>query len=350
MKIGIMTVHDASNFGAFLQANSMRMFLEKKGHEVYFIQTNTPKYVRNMYYKLPVTRRSLSHPVEEFQKYLFGRKKWKIFFSARKDFKEIPISEDEKMDIVIIGRDEMWNIKEPIFRNLAYFGCGMKDVTAYGISVGRAEYEDFVEQPEIMEQIKKIKRILARDRKTQEVIEQITGIKPDMVCDPTFLVPVEENTQKISNRYLEKNRFILVYTYPFVMSQTIQNHIVRFARKNNLKIVSAGFFFGWCDYNLNCSPQQFSSVLNKAEYVVTTTFHGTIFSFLNHTKFLTIPFSQKVEDVLEKVGLSNNRVEEECSYEQFEEKILNFKGEYQEVDNRVSVLAKHSEELLVGIK
>lgn len=346
MKIGVMTVHDAANFGAFLQAYAMKKTLEGMGHEVYFIQSNSEKYIRNLYYKYPATRRSLQHPIEEFQKYLYGKEKWKRFQEARKDFKVVPLSDVKKLDQIVIGSDEMWNIKEPIFRNPLYFGKGMPSAFTYGISMGRADYADFQKSTEIYNAIKELKNILVRDKKTQKIVTKITGTVPDMVSDPTFLYPAEKMRQPLRDDYCNAHRCLLVYTYPFTMDDKIKNYIIKFARKNNLKIVSAGFYFAWCDYCINCNPMEFVDLLNKVEYVVTTTFHGTIFSFLEHTKFVAVPFSQKVVDVLQKVGLSHQIVENESSYNTFCNKLLNFSADYQKVDTNVYEWGRKSKALL----
>ena len=40
MKIGIVTIYNGNNFGAYLQAYALKKYLEKQGNSVYHIKIN----------------------------------------------------------------------------------------------------------------------------------------------------------------------------------------------------------------------------------------------------------------------------------------------------------------------
>lgn len=346
MKIGIITVYHASNFGAYLQAYALKRAMEHMGHDVFHIETKSEKKIRRGYFKYPATRRSFKHPIEEFQKYLYGKKKYDIFKKEQQVFVVIPETEAEHMDRIIIGSDELWNISEEKFRHPLYFGAGLEYVLTYGISIGRAKKKDFLIHPEFLTWIKNIHQILVRDKKTQLFVKESTGKLPPMVCDPTFLIPLKEMIHLCHDPYIKNHSYILVYTYEFIMGNKIKEHIIRYAKEKNLKIVSVGFFFAWCDYNLNCGPLEFSDVIRYAQCMVTTTFHGSIFALLNHQRFLVEPFSPKVNDVLEKVGIPEVAIPSDISYEQFCSRMDQQDLDYQMVDRNVMKMRKESLELL----
>ena len=77
----------------------------------------------------------------------------------------------------------------------------------------------------------------------------------------------------------------------------------QFARSRGLKLVSVGFRANWCDHSVNCSALEFLEVMKGADYVFTTTFHGTIAAILGRRRFLTIPAIQKTEDLLDRLHL-----------------------------------------------
>src|SRR5699024_7972545 len=112
------------------------------------------KKIRRGYFKYPATRRSFKHPIEEFQKYLYGKKKYDIFKKEQQVFVVIQETEAEHMDRIIIGSDELWNISEEKFRHPLYFGAGLEYVLTYGISIGRAKKKDFLIHPEFLTWIK----------------------------------------------------------------------------------------------------------------------------------------------------------------------------------------------------
>lgn len=346
MKIGVLTVYNVSNFGSFLQAYALKRWLEKRGHEVYHIKVKTDREVQRGFYKYPATRRSLTHPVEEFQKYRFGKVKYRYFMEALGDFREIQRAEAGKLDGILIGSDELWNISEEEFQDPAYFGAGLPHSGVYGISVGRAGEKNFEEMPEYREYIRNLKFLTVRDRHTQELVQKITGKNPPMVCDPTFLTGPGILTKPCMDPYLSKHRYLLLYTYNFTIQNWTRDYVIRYAREKNLKLVSVGFYFSWCDYNVNCGPLEFSDVIRQAQCMVTTTFHGSVMGVMNHKKLLAVPFSQKVGDLLRKLGMEDAVMETQMSYPEFRDRLDTFVPDYAESDRRIERMGRESAEIL----
>lgn len=317
MKIGVITVYSVPNHGSYLQAYALKQYFEQLGHEVFHAKIYTKEEVRKRFYKYPVTRRSLFHPVEEYKKYLFGKSKYDKFCIDMKEFNELDVTNLSDMDAVVIGSDELWNLKEEEFHNPAYYGSGVKKAATYGISCGRATYEDFDANSEYKEYINSIQFISVRDKKTKRIVEKIIGKEVPMVCDPTFLISTTKMEKEYEDTFLQNNKYLLVYTYYFTYPEWMKDYLIRYAKENELKLVSIGFYFDWCDYCVNCSPLEFSSVIKGAEKFVTTTFHGSVFGVFNHKKMLAVPFSPKVNDLLIKMNRSNCIMEEDLSYDVF---------------------------------
>ena len=49
MKIGIVTFHWATNYGAILQAYALQNYLKKNGHEVFIINYRPKQYRKSIY-------------------------------------------------------------------------------------------------------------------------------------------------------------------------------------------------------------------------------------------------------------------------------------------------------------
>lgn len=317
MKIGIVTVHDSSNFGSFLQAYAMKVALTNMGHKVYFIKTRDKKYLKHIFYKYPVSKRSLKHPIEVLKEYFDGKTKEKKFLEDLELVNQLEKWDDVQLDQILLGSDEIWNVTMPVFRREVFYGIGMEKVSAFAVSAGKATIEQMQEYSYIPEAIKALHKIYVRDENTKDIVEQIKGDTPPIVCDPTFLVPVEYFKKEYVDPYLDNNEYILLYSYPIYVSENVKNCILRYAKENHLKIVSACFKYDWCDYYVNCSPLDFCAILKKAQYVVTTTFHGTIFSVLNKKNFACIPFSIKVNDVIQRLGIASVIFDKNGTYSQF---------------------------------
>lgn len=345
LKIGIVTVHDSANYGSYLQAYALYHVLEKMGHEVYFIRSREKEYIQNIFCPKMSIKNFVKHPIGQIRKQIHNRKKFIVFQNDWQHFRVLEKWNDINLDRIILGSDEIWNVRQKVFRKGIFYGIDMKNVMSYAISMGAATKDEVTQFPELVDAIKQVNPVLVRDRRTQQIVQNITGVCPEMVCDPTFLLPVEKYTTGEAAIKLSKDKkYLLVYSYSF--SKELKEKIIRFAKENELTIISAGLYHSWCDEFINASPLQFCEVLNNVEYVVTTTFHGTIFSLLNHKKFVVEPFSPKVTDVLEKVGLECAMLDKNITYEQFSNKLLGANYNYELVDAKVMQQREDSLNLL----
>lgn len=341
MKIGIVTVHDSSNYGSFLQAFALNNVLKRMGHEVYFIRTRDKNYIRRrFFYNI---KPQFPHVVRMYEKFKEDMVKYNAFKNEWKLLKTIEKADDIKLDRIILGSDEIWNVTTNVFKKPIFYGVGLDNVKTYGISISRATKEDFEQYPEIENAIQRINPVLVRDDNTKKVIDEITGRDNPMVADPTFLCDVSEFEKEVTDYKKIDKKYILVYSYLF--NDEIKQNIIRFAREHDLLIVSACIRHSFTDDYVNGSPLTFCRLLKDAEYVVTTTFHGTVFSVLNHKKFIAEPFTPKVVDVLNKVGLSDALIEVGADYETFSHKLTQNLN-YEEADKNILEWRERSLKLL----
>jgi len=343
MKITVVTVHDSANFGSYLQAYAMKYFLEKRGHEVSFAITRDKKYVKSLFYSLRPTKWWVRYPFKTIKSITGGIKKYKVFQKELSAFTEV--SATEEADAVILGSDEIWNVKTHVFTSPLFYGENCENVVAYAVSAGHATANDIKNYPNLCSLIKKLHSPLVRDENTSDCVEEITGVKPSVVCDPTLLVEKECFHREYTNSYLEKYSCLGVYTYE--LEPSIVKVIKDFARKHGLKLVSVGFQRNWCDKSILCSPMDFCGVMEKLKYVITTTFHGSIFSVLNHKQFISLPYSLKTTDVLKRVGLDHRIINyEDLSVDALDEKMFSNNIDYTAVDKKIAEMRLLSAKLL----
>lgn len=345
MKIGIVTVHDSNNYGSFLQAFALQEVLHEFGHEVFFVRTRDKKFVKKTFIPRLFRKKNIRHPIRFFHNWKTGVCKWKAFTKDQTLFKEIDRMELEAMDLVILGSDEIWNIQVKSFQNGLFFGEGVHNAIAYAVSVGRAEYQDFKNNPFYAEAMKTIGHIMVRDSRTKDIVEKVCGFTPKVVCDPTFLIDKELFTRnKHAEDHFRDGRFLLIYSYS--LGKDMEEKIKKLAESKKLKIVSACFYYNWADHNMMVGPLEFCSLMQKADFVFTTTFHGTVFSILNEKQFVCIPASIKTNDLLEKLGLEERIIEENASIERIAGKMESELTDYASVNGKIKQIRAESLELL----
>ena len=186
---------------------------------------------------------------------------------------------------------------------------------------------------------------MARDNRTKEIVKEITGVSPDIVCDPTFLVDRSVFSRKDTVPVKKAaEEYVLIYSYG--IGEELEKKIKDFAEENRLKIVSACFYYKWADYNIMCGPMDFCSIIKGADCVITTTFHGTIFSVLNQKQFISIPASIKTNDLLEQIGLAERIVGEKAGVDVIQGLLKQDIIDYIEVNKRISDMRSKSLQLL----
>ena len=132
-----------------------------------------------------------------------------------------------------------------------------------------------------------------------------------------------------------KSDYIIVYSYPGRISDKKEIAAIQaFANQKGLRLLSIGHYFPWCDDVVVPTPFEVLSWFRDAAYVVTDTFHGSVFSIKYNKKFCTIVRemnNQKLTYLLNQFGLENrivsnlpdleNIIEPEIDYVPVNEKI-----------------------------
>lgn len=129
-----------------------------------------------------------------------------------------------------------------------------------------------------------MKKITVRDENSANIVEELTNSRPPIVVDPVLLYGYKDEIDILDSPM--KDDYLLVYSYDNRMNSPEEiKSIKNYAKKNNLKIVSAGFFHEWCDKNINVTPIQLLSWFKHSNGVITDTFHGCVMSIITEANF-----------------------------------------------------------------
>ena len=342
MNIGIVTPYDSANYGAFLQAYASMIYLQSLGHNVSFIKWRTDKERKAEFFIKPKTLKLRLHYL---LRYPFTLKRFKVFNDVLSHFQILDYNNLEKSDLdaVVIGSDEVFNINSERFQKELFYGVGYPDkvkIFAYAPSARDASAEDFKKFPIQAGGLNNVNIIGVRDENTAAIINDLTGKTSPVVCDPTMLLKLED--YKFTDEKLIKEKYLLVYAYS--LPRNHREYLVKYAKENGLKLVSVCMHHFWCDKNICCTPFGFSSLIKNAECVYTTTFHGSIFTLLNHKTCIISAPSKKLQDLISWTGMATVCVDDSVSYEQFIA-LLKKQPDYAEFEARASERRTFSREL-----
>ena len=318
MRIGILTHYDVNNMGAQLQLWAMYRHLETLGHEpVVLSYKKNYDFAPEMERRNQITLGSVPHIAKN---YLLTKglaltwhnvRKWQTLRNFRIDNLRHETYCTARIDAAVVGADEVFSLETGINKMMFGHAVNTDSMIAYAPSFGQtdeARIAKFHCRELMASGLRRFLSLSARDEQTQRLITSLTGRRAEIVCDPALLYPFPIKDYPLPNATPHK-RYVVVYSYDSRLVGREEVEAIRnFARRHNLKIVSAGTYHKWCDVNIVCNPLEWLRCIAQAEAVITDTFHGTIAAAIT-ARPMALSYSQKVNsrkmlDIITRLGLA----------------------------------------------
>jgi hypothetical protein len=318
MKIAIISTYDwikkENNYGSILQYYALQEYLRKLGHKAYWIRfnpikttmKNTDKYTVIFNFRKIISRliRCLKYRNNKYFTQLrntcsnnfdvFMKKYLNLSSYEYVSWKEI-LENPPDADVYITGSDQVWlGLNKANY--LEFVPAGKKKYS-YGASFGKIDFtrEDYTA---ISPMLKKFDKISVREKEGISICQKAGRNDAVQVVDPTLLLPKEhyldltKESDSSFNRK-EKNPFVFSYFLNINSSSNVHwNSIRLFAKKKslNLKVVpvqGAEFIFPK-KFVFMPPPVEWLKLIEGATYVITNSFHGTLFAVIFEKPFLVI--------------------------------------------------------------
>lgn len=334
MLVGIMTMHRVPNYGSFLQAYSLKKMIESLGHDVVFVDFRVEPDIEHRgdaverircgvrRFKKDLKATALGHVVKHVVRREDLTSRSTMFGCDRLLGVTDKYRYRTKCDVLVIGSDEVFNCLQlgpNVGYSLELFGrhANAARIVSYAASFGNTTLEKLKHYgvaEEISGLLKDFDALSVRDRNSASVVEELTSIVPQIHLDPVLVSGIENATWADG----PNDGFIILYGYSFRFTEEECSAAMAFAHSRGLKLVAVGEDQILRDEHIRCRPDQVLPYFKSAEYVVTDTFHGTIFSAVSHTPFVTIPRGdkngqggniQKLTSLLDGIGLADRRIE-----------------------------------------
>lgn len=313
-KVVISTFNNSNNnYGALFQSCALSSFLRKNGYDAYnvtILNRATVKKSRKTKLKI-FFKRVLLLP----KKHLISKRKQKckqfaketqqqiLYNNARELYDNPPVA-----DVYISGSDQVWNpvlIHDDFFLN--YAPKSAKRIS-YAASMG---HETIPEKNErrFAEYIGTYDCISVREDNMIPIIGKYTDKEISQNIDPVFLKTKEEwMSLEQTYKNLKHDKYILVYAIEW--SESYNQQLSKLKKKTGLAVVSLNMGnIKKVDADqviYDASPYEFLYLLGKAEYVVSTSFHGTAMSVVYNKKFMIFSGNDKptrIESLFRFLGI-----------------------------------------------
>lgn len=294
MKIGILTQPLALNYGGILQNYALQTVLKRMGHEVWTIDYNKYTWCNWLDNAWRVfAHKMLGHDVK-FSKTPPKRKALETYLrrfvlqhitvtQPRTRNVEKSIIKKYSFDAIIVGSDQVWRPQYNRHIERMYLSiCENMDIRriAYAASFGTDQWELTPKQTKVcMRLAQRFDAVSVREASGVALCRSNLNVYASHVLDPTLLLTAKDYIQ-LCTAIPHKEPFVFAYILDTTDDKV--NEIMSFARSKGLPyhIQSAGQFIKTDD-----SVELWLSNFRDAAYVITDSFHGTIFSITFEKQF-----------------------------------------------------------------
>lgn len=317
MKVGILTLHRAHNFGAVLQALALHNTLRDRGHDVSVIDY-VPARVYGYYdYRVFSRPLGLRSAAAKMMRYPSNRRRWTVF----SDFAEAclhltePIRDAAALrrasfpfDAYICGSDQVWNPNITGPELGAYFLDFVRNgrKIAYAASYGDADAA-MSRREEIGRYLADFTAVSVREREGVAITRFAADRRAVVLCDPVLLFPGHA-WDAFQSPFPLPPAYMLAYV---LGDGRPEEPVVRAAAARlGLPVVCLGARLrgmpSGSRYLRSAGPREFLYATRRARCVCTNSFHGACFSVLYGKAFVTLQRetrNSRLSTALDTLGL-----------------------------------------------
>ena len=358
MRIGILTFHCAHNYGAMLQCYALQEYLVAQGHEVSVVDYRpdylTHGYVRHALHHwisrnpLRAVKRLLTEPFL----YRTRGKRWDGFDRFMRTKLHLtpyhPASDYVNFDLIIVGSDQIWSTRltgekfDPVF-----FGKGLAcRSVSYAASMSPCCLSAD-ERKALPELLRNLDALSVREAELAEMIRPLTEKEVRVVCDPVLLLTYEEWERRCIP--VKRNRpYVLCYN--LMRSEACMKQARETGKELGCEVVDITAILRLTKPGKYClqalDPISFISYFKEATFVVTSSFHGTVFSVLFHKPFYVVGMGNlggRSAALLERLELKDRLLEQTSGR-------ASLKIDYAKVDRLLAEFRKEAVKYLDNIE
>ena len=328
--IGIMTFHASHNCGSMLQAFALQRFLKTRlneSSEIINYSNENQQRIYSVLYRPKSIKQVLRNLLN-----LFFFKRLKKHFTDYNEFlaKNCILTKQSYSKIsqlkevsnsfshVITGSDQVWNINAADC-DYAYYLSEFSNCKkiAYAVSLGATNISEHPKKNELKKLINEFSHISVREQNAQKWVQNLYNQGDVNICaDPTLLLDSEEWENLVGTREVQGK---YIFWYAMTYKKEMQNIVLNISKQTGLPVYvidakewsRRGLFLRGIKVAKNGGPSSFLSLIKNAELVLTSSFHGSIFSSIFRKNFWYLNLRDHVTQddrssfLLKQLGLEN---------------------------------------------
>lgn len=311
VRIGLLTFHRAYNYGAVLQCYALKRAVNESGalcqvvdywptvfKEIYYLKAKRTLLHPHISYTIRKLRiiKALNRRNKGFEtfleQYILSNDKT---YTKKQDLNESNLSYSG----YIVGSDQVWSPTCADFDSVYFLDFPAADNRkkfSFAASIGAKSIPEELKL-DYFERLNKFDYITTREVEGAELVGNLLHRKVETVCDPTLLLDSSQWKELINLDVVPQKKYIFLYYV--TEGYSVRKYASALSKQKGLPVISVpcrvdyeglkaadDIERGFIVYN-DISPAQFLGLVANAAYVITNSFHGTVFSAIFHKQFLS---------------------------------------------------------------
>ena len=278
----------------------------------------------------------------------FKKNELKIVYGLKR--KEMPFL-NQKYNAFLCGSDQIWSVFEKNFDGYFYLDFAKGKKISYAASIG-TEKIDQEHADQISTWLSDYSAISVREKRTSIQLSEILNREIEWVADPTLLHDRKFWSGFCHDVAYPKGKYLLCY---FLSNQSWYfDYAKALAKDLKLRVLLIPSRPEYIEkktcYKHAVGPKEFVSLIEHAQFVLTDSYHGSIFSLQFEKKFLYLkrfsdddPENQNIRifSLFQELGLMGHMVEKKMFSEEDIKQM-----DYCEINNIITSFRKKSAEFL----
>lgn len=346
-KVGILNVQWVDNYGAVLLAYALQLTIDAMGYQAEIIDyrpvtvtksKSLIKRVRDNYEQF-----GLKGIADKVIQKVFGKPRGNVNTSSEEKHRRFEAfrerylkrtrpyhaisSDDFDYNIYVVGSDVVWKPDRVLScESEVYFLNFTADKpcvrVTYAASIGTDDEEKLTAIAGKMgEMIQKFDSISVREKASIPFVQKLSGKEVQWCIDPTLLLTKQEYDKLLNSSVSGEFRTTrYIYFYCFENNTEAAELVNRYSREMKLPVIcQCGIpekIENLIEYSQHDGPVEFIQRIRDADFVITDSFHGTVFSIIYGKSFITLSrgnISIRMKDLLSRLELMDRYVADPSS-------------------------------------
>ncbi len=309
VRIGIVTFYHVANYGAMLQAYALWRYLERRGHTVEFLDIMRCNMRRMPLLRCFWARHISDIPVRLKQYVEYSITSFAEKFPQTRRFSDLSDLKKNcpRYDALVVGSDQMWN---PIwcaqssipyvFLDFSPIGCKR---ISYAASFAVKSWFHEGSRAMVGRLLNAFEGISVRETSGVEIVKSLSGREAMVMPDPTLLWHADFYRSLCSNGSIAVHPYVFKYFLEWTDGNledecvsAVMKHLNILVDMSDRDNKHSALYF-----RRKICVESWLKRIADSSFVVTNSFHGTVFSILFRRPFITVLLRGRMEGMNERV-------------------------------------------------